>query len=404
MKMINFNTIIVFLTSFLIYKKFGGNIITFIPNLTIMIIIIFISLKNKLILTKSFFLTLLFFLLILIFSSLLWTDAPIYGLNKFINLLITVILFYTIFNTINNNYKLFYYSMFLFWIIYLINLYFEFGSFTNLLTSLDLRFRLGMELGEAINSLHPISISRYLGFQLLCLFIWIIVIRNFKTPYFSYLLIVPLLSISFIYLFFSGTKTPLLALILAISIFVLLSKRSKKIFSYIFLSLCFIIIAVYLSFDIKKTTLLTKEQKTYVEYRFFSSGKATSDRAYQNERALSKINENNFIFGAGTGNFAYLYNKRDTRDYPHNIFSEILYENGIIAMIFIFIMSFYAFYILRNSQHSLTIGYAMMYLYFLFNSLFSGDLISNNFVFGFWIFMILSYKNENKFKSLKGDL
>ena len=116
------------------------------------------------------------------------------------------------------------------------------------------------------------------------------------------------------------------------------------------------------------------------------------------------INENNFIFGAGTGNFAYLYNKRDTRDYPHNIFSEILYENGIIAMIFIFIMSFYAFYILRNSQHSLTIGYAMMYLYFLFNSLFSGDLISNNFVFGFWIFMILSYKNENKFKSLKGDL
>lgn len=390
----NIQNFIIILTSYFLYKKFGGTFLSLMPNLLLMFIMIILSLKSDYKLIKSNIINLVFLLLVLLLFSILWSDAPNYGLTKIINVFITCILFYIIFETINKKFELFFYTNIIFWIIFILNLYIEFGSFLNLLNSLDLRFRLGMEMGESISSLHPISITRYLGFLLLSLITWVIIVKKFNVNLYFYFLSLPIIVISIIYMFFSGTKAPILALVLSIITFIIFSKNSKRIYSLIFFIISSIILIIYTTIDIKSTNLLTKDQKTYIEYRFFSSDKGIEDRSYQNLRAINSINENNFLFGAGSGDFAYLYNKKDTRDYPHNIFSEILYENGIFAVAILLFMYFYILYLFSKSINYKTITFSMFYFYFFFNSLFSGDLISNNLIFGFFILSVLSYKSE----------
>lgn len=388
--------IIIFLVSFFIYKKFGGTYFTVIPNLALMILIIIITVFSdsyKFIKSNQIIPVLIF--LIMLLTSIFWTNAPVYGLTKILNLVITCIFFYIIYTTITKKFKLFFVTNILFSILYLLNLYFEFGSFMSLMQSLDLRFRLGMDMGESISTLHPISITRYLGFILLSIFIWFFIKKSNINNLF-YFIILPVTIISLIYMFFSGTKAPILALILCIISFIVLSKLSKRIYSILFFSFGFLAFLTYINFDVKSTNLLTKDQKTYVEYRFFSSNKGLEDRSYQNTRALNAMDGKNLLFGSGSGDFAYYYNKKDMRDYPHNIFSEILYENGVFSLSILFYMFLFIMIRLYKTTDYISISYCIYFLYFLFNSMFSGDLISNNLVYGFFILAVLNYQNEQK--------
>jgi len=42
---------------------------------------------------------------------------------------------------------------------------------------------------------------------------------------------------------------------------------------------------------------------------------------------------NNYIIGEGTGNFGFLFYGSDVQAYPHNIFVELFYENGVIGLL-----------------------------------------------------------------------
>ena len=115
--------------------------------------------------------------------------------------------------------------------------------------------------------------------------------------------------------------------------------------------------------------------------------------------ALKNINEYTFIFGAGTGDYGWLYSGNDIRAYPHNVFIEVFYENGLLGLsliLYIILRRLRSHY--RNSSIFQTYLVACL-IYYIVNAQFSGDLIANKYIF---VFLILSSidtitsKNLNK--------
>lgn len=98
--------------------------------------------------------------------------------------------------------------------------------------------------------------------------------------------------------------------------------------------------------------------------------------------------ESNIIAGSGTGSFAILWENSDIRCYPHNIFAELLYENGLFGLGLLIIYIIVAFkackklaYVSPDIAGFLICGLTLS----LSNACVSGDITSlgNNWM---WIF------------------
>jgi hypothetical protein len=104
-----------------------------------------------------------------------------------------------------------------------------------------------------------------------------------------------------------------------------------------------------------------------------------------------------FIKGFGIGSFSILILGEDITYYPHNIFLELFFENGLIGLL-LFIIILYLFF--RSFKPNVI---NLLCVYFLIASLVSGDLPGNNNLF---ILLYISiYANENyKLKNEKISL
>lgn len=78
----------------------------------------------------------------------------------------------------------------------------------------------------------------------------------------------------------------------------------------------------------------------------------------------------NHIFGEGIGSFGILFTGVDAREYPHNIYLEVLFELGIFGLI-----PFLLFTLIPFWYKSKTF-YKVFLIYYFLNSLKSGDLTS----------------------------
>jgi hypothetical protein len=280
------------------------------------------------------------------------------------------------------------------YILYILNLYTSYGTINELSGLLRKNFRLGWD-EDASTLFHPIGIARFISFGFINIyFLYILLEKKINR-----LLLLSLCGILVIwglmYLFFSGTKTPIVGTFVAIAAYILLNKHVHKRIKFIILTVPVIVIlglnsVIY--FDLG----LSKDQKTYIEYRFFDKGAAFSDRAYQNERALNKVDESNIILGSGSGNFSYLYNKNGKVDYPHNIISEVLIENGIFTVISLILLLYFIIKININNKDIPLQYFIIIFYFFYFNALFSGDMISNNLLYGFSITVIMYNKIKEK--------
>jgi hypothetical protein len=105
----------------------------------------------------------------------------------------------------------------------------------------------------------------------------------------------------------------------------------------------------------------------------------------------------NFIKGFGIGSFSILILGEDITYYPHNIFLELFFENGLIGLL-LFIVILYLFF--KSFNPNLI---NLLCVYFLIASLVSGDLPGNNNLF---ILLYISiYANKNyKIKNEKISL
>lgn len=387
--------IVIILWSMLYFKKYGGSFFSFIPVLGYGTLIIVLSIyiilqkKDRFYFDKSFLL--LAFIWITLLSSYLWSESIGYGGAKVFHVIFGFVLFYSIALIIFNNFKFFLYSQVFFYLLYLFNLYLEYGFITELLAQINAKFRLGWD--DSTTSLfHPIGISRYIALSMISiLFIAYLLIKEKKKLLLMILSILILYGI--IFLFFSGTRTPILALFVSIIISIFLNKFiSLKIKATIAtIPIVFLLlINLLLSIDFG----LTQSQRDFIEYRYNDPNSAVSDRGWQFERATSRIDAEMLFFGKGIGDFAYEFYRSDERQYPHNLFTEVFFENGIFVVLAI-VMMLYLIVKINRTSRSIKTNYMIILFYFsLVNAMFSGDLISNNIVFGYFIIIILFNKYE----------
>ena len=89
------------------------------------------------------------------------------------------------------------------------------------------------------------------------------------------------------------------------------------------------------------------------------------------------------IYGNGIGSFGLLYSGKDEREYPHNLFLEIWFELGVIALVFFAFFLIMPFYFRRSDFPKVLV------ICFLMHAMKSGDLTglwTLFFVYGLLIF------------------
>lgn len=131
--------------------------------------------------------------------------------------------------------------------------------------------------------------------------------------------------------------------------------------------------------------------------RFQSLFKASADNSVQGriERisfALENIFDSvsTFLFGNGIGSFGILYTGKDVREYPHNIFLEILFELGIFALLLFILFLFLPFLFKR------LLFLKFVALFFLLNAMKSGDLVGLWLLFFFIGLLVFNPKTSNE--------
>ncbi|QHB81918.1 hypothetical protein GIS01_06845 [Aeromonas veronii] len=259
-------------------------------------------------------------------------------------------------------------SLFIMFFVYCIYTIFLFRSGVTL--SVNNR----IEIGDS----NPIWVSRYV-LECLIFFIAIFGCRSIKTN------VVGLCS--FIISFLSGSKGPLLAFLVTQF---LTSSLKNKIF--ISISIIFISIMSYYLF----ISFLPQELISFIEQRFFrlvpdgaseQFVKESRDVVWLRVIEMSFSNANNFLFGYGVGESYQLLGASPARYYPHNIFFELLFENGFICMFLFSIIIVLAFV-------NCNLFTGLMFFHII-NALFSGDILLNEKIF---LFIGLSLFSPNHIK------
>jgi len=121
-----------------------------------------------------------------------------------------------------------------------------------------------------------------------------------------------------------------------------------------------------------------------------SSGSAGERLDYY--RATLAAIPDHLLLGTGVGSWSRFYYGSDLRNYPHNLFLVIAFEEGLLGLaaffIFLFSVGAATFRMLRESRsHFLALG--LMVLYCVLVSLFSGDLDDSRVMF-FWAGLTLA--------------
>jgi O-antigen ligase len=111
------------------------------------------------------------------------------------------------------------------------------------------------------------------------------------------------------------------------------------------------------------------------------------------------------LLGSGVGSWSVFYFGNDLRNYPHNLFLEIGFEEGLLGLgaflIFLFAVGASIFRMLRESHwHFLAMG--LLVLYCVLVSLFSGDLDDNRVLF-FWVGITLTICRTVRLRSMAGQ-
>jgi O-antigen ligase len=109
-------------------------------------------------------------------------------------------------------------------------------------------------------------------------------------------------------------------------------------------------------------------------------------------RATLNAIPDHLLLGAGVGSWATFYWGSDSRNYPHDLFLEIAFEQGLLGLaafvVFLLLVAAAIFRLLRESRsHFLALG--LMVLYCVLVGMFSGDLDDNRVLF-LWIGVTLA--------------
>jgi hypothetical protein len=315
-------------------------------------------------LLNQLFLTNLFFLLIVGFHTL-FSMSTVYAQEKIILLIYLIIVKIFVFCLFDFKYiyqrynlLLLYLKKFAIFILFLFFIIFHLG-FTE--TMGDRVFLVGIG--------NPIWFSRFLVDL-----IFVALFYGISNKKIKFLDVIILIS-GFSLLFASGSRGPILSLVL-VSILAFINHNPSKRKLIIFASLSILILL--------GPVIIPK----ILNFNIYS----VMDRLDSYQFSISKFIEN--PWGYGLGSFGILYNGLDERSYPHNIFLEIIVELGGVGLI---VFSMLIYYTMRTYNRKNIFFY--LFLISFVNAQFSGDLASNNYVFVYMALSSIFYRYERRLQN-----
>jgi hypothetical protein len=248
----------------------------------------------------------------------------------------------------------------------------EFGNPLEMFQRANRFFRL--RFGEEGN---PIMLGRHLALAITMIVTYAAVRRRWSDLIWG----LPTGVLTFIYLMATGSKGPLLALLLSFVLAPLLILRGLA--ARLSLSVC--ILGMSLCVAVGAVEFLPKE---FIEERFTERVQNLSQRmpAYQDTmRALDDSDTVELLVGHGTGDYGYFALGHDERAYPHNVLLEVAYENGLIGLSLLVVALSYPLVTVRRAAQQtleyphrmLLAGLASAYIASVINAQFTGDLGAN---------------------------
>ena len=375
--------------------RFSGSTLPFIQPISIVAFAVFLYiivmgyLSNKTmssinLIPSNIAMLFVFYLLI----TLMYTTSLNYGLSKII------ILFFWIFSfSIMSSLIFKYFNNFLFFnsislLVVLILFYYSFGSPLEILKHVYIFFRLKDD------ETNPNSYSRFLGFGVIA----VLLLRPYLKNKNNFLFFAPILLVAVSYMFLSGSKGPLFALISSVIFYSFLQVKD-------FTKGGIIAAVVSLGIVFFLTTLnISQGINDFILQRFINYEGSLEGREERYEVVFKSFNKDavdnlvGLLFGNGSGNFSYVFDHKDIRSYPHNIFLEIVYEYGIIGLILFIIMVIFPFIKglkLGKPRHNyITKSLLVFWLYTLITSLVSSDISGNFLLFGISILLNYHLKSQ----------
>lgn len=304
-----------------------------------------------------------------------YTRAPHYAFEKIIiSVSYYVVLSFVLYNILTNSHllKSFLSAASLAGIITILVVIYAAGNPIDLLKNMERFHR--YSLGGA----NPIQLSRYLGMSILLL-IWYVHVKGRAT----YLIaIIPVIIAALLYMVATGSKGPLLSLFFSISIIIIYIGNLKSMLGVILfssLTVGYVMFSGILSADFVQQRFTARDVESYSRFDSYMLALLS----YADSGWLAKL------FGSGTGDFAYLWNNADLRSYPHNIFVEILYENGFFALS-VFVLSVilpivYAHKLIKKKKSEKQDSSSMLialslFVFSVLNAQVTGDIGANYFI------------------------
>jgi len=326
-------------------------------------------------------------LVVLIFISLFYTQAPIYGWDKFLRFITITTL--TIFA-----------PMFLF---------VDIKKFHRFLYTLVVISSL-MVINSIISSFktptmfHTAFGSDYLALGYITGIVSLIIIYYFllrndslKMKFLWFLF----LGLNFFGLLYNGGRAPVIAFFVTIIILAVLSLAPKiKInqFKIIKIASCLVLLGIVL-FIFTPQPFSTLFNRIKVFFTQEEGGRSVAVRLDRYNSAIKAFTEKP-VRGLGLGGFSVYHLNLDQRYYPHNMFLEIGSEVGIIGLTaLLFLLGFCFFYLLklrkkykRQEKYYLIITILSLFIFMFLNSCVSGD-INDNRTFFVWIGVAYALNN-----------
>lgn len=368
---------------------FGINIPLIISIFFFLSSFILIISPKKITFTKSKFLLYFIYFLFVVVTPILWLVYGVieYGLLKYFNFFIVIIMSIVIIEKFN--YKD---------VEKLILLLFLVSSFLALLAVLGQAISVNNDSARlSVLGGGPIIFSRWMGLGILTL-ILMPRLRKYKVRYLIIVLFF-ILSIS------SGSRGPVLTLLLVLCLFLFLNFR--RYFFKVIVLMSFLLSLIIFTDISKEVEKLGRVERIFMN--FTSRGvakKSTGTREKLMQGALTVFKE--YPLGVGSGNWQDKSNEIDTQnlmplEYSHNIFLEVLNEYGIIVALILFMLFIYIFHLSYMSMNKYLYNESSLYTllfylltYFFLNSLISGDINDTRILFVIISFILIKTPLINK--------
>lgn len=210
-------------------------------------------------------------------------------------------------------------------------------------------------------------------------------------------------------LFLTGARMPLISLLLVLTFIIFLSIRFRKSGEIVIrkgLKLLAVFSAllstiIYINWDNPQIYIM----RLRLEMLFNLQGnidQSSENRIFRFKESWEMFSSSPFI-GQGAGSFSSFFDGKDIKSYPHNIFLELLAEQGLLGVILFTLLILSSLVIVFRTYinehiNAAQLGIILSLIYFFLNANVTGDINDNRILFAFIAmgYMLKNYKSENE--------